>query len=106
MFFKNSESKAVEMLPGVTRRVLATSDTMMLAQFTITTGSEVPMHNHPHDQVGYVVSGRMRIVIGDEETECGPGDSYHAPPNLPHSAVALEPLVVVDVFSPPREDYA
>lgn len=106
MFFLHADAVSVEMLPGLTRRVLAISDKMMLAEFTFEQGVEVPQHTHPHDQVGYVVSGRMRMVMGDQVTECGPGDSYHAPPDVPHSGKALEPSVVIDVFCPPREDYA
>jgi quercetin dioxygenase-like cupin family protein len=106
MIFPRNEANAVEMLPGLTRRVLATSEKMMLAEFTFQTGVTVPEHTHPHDQVGYVVSGRLRMAMGEDIRECEPGDSYHAPPGAPHSAVALEPSVVIDVFSPPREDYA
>jgi quercetin dioxygenase-like cupin family protein len=105
MFYPHKDAAPVEMLPGLIRRVLASSDVMMLVEFTFEKGVEVPQHTHPHDQVGYVVSGRMRMVIGDHAVECGPGDSYHAPPDVPHSGAALEPSVVVDVFSPPREDY-
>lgn len=106
MFFEHGGANAVEMLLGLTRRVLANSDVMMLVEFTFEKGVEVPEHTHPHDQVGYVVAGRMRMVMGEETLECGPGDSYHAPPDVPHAGVALERSVVVDVFSPPREDYA
>jgi quercetin dioxygenase-like cupin family protein len=106
MFFEHGGANAVEMLPGLTRRVLASSDVMMLIEFTFEKGVEVPEHTHPHDQVGYVVAGRMRMVVGKETMECGPGDSYHAPPDVPHAGSALERSVVVDVFSPPREDYA
>ncbi len=105
MFFRRKDAHAVGMMPGLTRRVLATSAGLMLAEFTFEQGAEVPVHSHPHDQVGYVVSGRMRMVIGELTTECGPGDSYHAPPDVPHSGVALVPAVVIDVFTPPREDY-
>jgi quercetin dioxygenase-like cupin family protein len=105
MFYQYKDANPVEMLPGLTRRVLASSDKMMLVEFTFEQGVEVPQHTHPHDQVGYVVSGRMRMIIGDQACECGPGDSYHAPPDVPHAGVALAPSIVVDVFSPPREDY-
>jgi quercetin dioxygenase-like cupin family protein len=106
MKYPREKATSVEMLPGLTRRVLALSDKLMLVEFTLDEGVEVPKHSHPHDQVGYVVSGGMRLVIGEQVAECGPGDSYHAPPDVSHSAVALESSVVVDVFSPPREDYA
>jgi quercetin dioxygenase-like cupin family protein len=106
MFFPNRQSNPVEMLPGVTRRVLANSQRMMLVEFTFAADVEIPEHTHSHDQVGYVVSGRMRLTIGGAQSECVPGDSYHAPPNVPHAGYAVEPSVIVDVFSPPREDYA
>lgn len=104
-FYPHRDANPVEMLPGLTRRVLVSSDTMMLVEFTFAKGVEVPGHTHPHDQVGCVVSGRMRMVIGDRTAECGPGDSYHAPPDVPHAGVAIQPSVVLDVFSPPRQDY-
>ncbi len=105
MFYKRSDSTPVEMAPGLVRSVLATSQQLMLAEFTFDSGAAVPQHSHPHDQVGYVVAGRMEMVIGDQVANCGPGDSYRAPPDVPHSGVALEPSVVIDVFYPPREDY-
>lgn len=105
MFVPRKRVQPVEMLPGLTRRVLACSDAMMLAEFTFEEGIEVPKHTHPHDQVGYVVSGRMKMTIADETLECEAGDSYHAPSGVSHSGVALVRSVVVDVFSPPREDY-
>ncbi len=105
MFFKRQDASPAEMFAGLTRRTLASSENLMLAEFTFEKGAEVPPHSHPHDQVGYVVAGRMRMMIGGETAECGPGDSYHAPPDVPHSGVALEPSVVIDVFHPPREDY-
>jgi quercetin dioxygenase-like cupin family protein len=105
MFYPHDKATPVEMLPGLTRRVLACSDEMMVVQFTFEKDVAVPEHTHPHDQVGYVVSGRMRMTIGDLTRDCSPGDSYHAPPDVAHSGLALEPSVVVDVFSPPREDY-
>jgi quercetin dioxygenase-like cupin family protein len=105
MVFPHKQAVAVEAMPGGTRRLLATSEAMMVIEFTFETGVGAPHHNHPHDQVGYVVSGRVRMVIDGQASECGPGDSYHAPPNVYHSGEALEPTVVIDVFSPPREDY-
>ncbi len=105
MIFQRSDATPVEMMPGLVRRVLAVSPTMMLAEFTFEQGASVPQHSHPNDQVGYVVAGRMEMTIGNQTVICGPGDSYHAPPDIPHSGVSLEPSVVIDVFHPPREDY-
>jgi len=77
----------------------------MLCEFTLAAGAVIPNHAHPHEQAGYVVSGRLRITIDGQTSELGPGGTYCAPSNVPHSALILEPAVVVDAFSPPREDY-
>ncbi|MBP7071685.1 MAG: cupin domain-containing protein, partial [Methanothrix sp.] len=62
-------------------------------------------HSHSQDQAGYVVSGRIRVIVEGKSSDLGPGDSYSAPSGANHSAIALESSVVVDTFSPPREDY-
>jgi quercetin dioxygenase-like cupin family protein len=105
MIYRNAEATPVEMLPGLVRRTLAEGESMLVCEFTFAAGVQVPNHTHPHEQVGYVVSGRVRMTIDGESTELGPGDSYRAPSNVPHGALTLEPSVVVDTFSPPREDY-
>jgi quercetin dioxygenase-like cupin family protein len=103
--YPNTEARPVEMLPGLTRRTLADGATMTLCEITLQAGVEVPVHTHPHEQVGYVVRGRIEMIIDGQPTLVGPGDSYYAAGDVPHGAHALETTVVVDVFSPPREDY-
>ncbi len=105
MIYRHAEATPVEVLPGLIRRTLADGASVMICEFTFAAGVEVPRHTHPHEQAGYVVAGRIRLTIDGESHELGPGDSYHAPPNVPHGAFTLEPTVVVDAFSPPREDY-
>lgn len=105
MFVKAEHVKQVEMAPGVLRRTLGHGEAMLLAEFTTVVGSEVPVHTHPHAQVGYVVRGLMQLSIGDETQTVGAGDSYYIPGDVPHAGVMLEDTVVVDVFYPPRDDY-
>ncbi len=105
MIFHHADAQPVQMLPGLVRRTLIDSDKMMICEFIFDAGAVVPNHTHVHEQVGYIVSGRVRMTIGGETSELGPGDSYCAPSSVPHSAVTLEPTVIVDTFSPPREDY-
>ncbi len=52
-----------------------------------------------------MVSGKIRLTIDGQSFDLGPRDSYYVPANVPHSALSLEPCVVIDTFSPPREDY-
>ena len=95
----------IEAVPGVHRRVLACGDNIMIVQFTIGEGAAVPPHSHPHEQVGHVVSGRMRFQIGDEQRELGPGDGYSVPGGVIHGAVGITDCIAVDSFHPVREDY-
>ena len=105
MFYRLVDAPSVEMVPGLIRRTLVSGKALMICRFDLESGVQIPEHSHPHDQAGYVVSGRIQITIDGNSLELGPGDSYCAPPGVLHSARSLEATVVVDTFSPPREDY-
>jgi quercetin dioxygenase-like cupin family protein len=105
MIKRYADAGPVEMLPGLIRRTLIDGDTLMICEFTFDANTRIPDHAHVHDQVGYVVSGRVAMTVAGETFELGPGDTYHAPPNVRHSALTLEPTVIVDTFSPARADY-
>jgi len=105
MLTNRSDATPVEMMPGVTRRTLSTSEDMMLIDVVLEKGAIVPFHSHPHEQIGYLASGRVLFELGDERRELGPGDSWLVPPNVLHQVTALEPSLAIDVFSPPREEY-
>lgn len=105
----NETATPVEMLPGVVRRTLTFGDRMSLHEVRLDKGAVVPSHTHPHEQTGYCASGRLTFVIegpdGREERELGAGDAWMVPGDVPHEVTALEACVVIDVFSPPREEY-
>ena len=105
MLVHRSSATPVEMLPGVVRRTLCEGARMMLIEVTLEQGAVVPSHTHPHEQIGYLASGRLLWELGDERRELAAGDSWLVPPNVPHQVTALEPSVAIDVFSPPREEY-
>jgi quercetin dioxygenase-like cupin family protein len=105
MILQHSQSTPVDMLPGISRRTLITTDKLMICEFKFVAGAEVPTHSHPHEQVGYVVSGKVVMTINGEDYELTSGDSYAAPSGIPHSARIVDETVIIDTFSPPREDY-
>ncbi len=105
MIFLNSEAKPVTMLPGLVRKTLAQTQSIMLCEFTFEANVEIPNHTHPHEQVGYVVRGHVQMTIDGKKYDLRQGDSYCAPSNVPHGALTLEPTIIVDAFYPPREDY-
>lgn len=91
--------------PGLTRRVLAHNPRLMLVEHHMQQGWAGTRHSHPHDQGVYVVSGRLRVSCGSETFELGAGDTFVVRGGVEHQAWALEPAVVLDVFTPTREDY-
>ena len=93
------------MIPGLIRRTLVSGSELMICRFDLDRDVVIPSHAHPHDQAGYVVSGKIRITVDGKSCDLGAGDSYSAPSGALHSAVAMEASVVVDTFSPPRDDY-
>ncbi len=105
MITLNKDAKPITMLPGLTRKTLAQGQSMMICEFTFDAHVEVPIHSHPHEQVGYIVKGHVEMTIEGKKFELRQGDSYYAPSNVPHGALTLEPSVIVDTFCPLREDY-
>ena len=76
-----------------------------VAQFKLLKGSIVKPHAHVHEQVSIVVMGRLKFVVGNETYIAEPGDVVHIPPNTMHSVEALEDSLVIDVYSPIRDDW-
>jgi len=93
--------------PDLTRRLI-TGERVMLASVELQRGCIVPQHAHVHEQVSYVLGGCLRLTIGEPATESydlREGDVMLIPSNVPHAAEAIEDSRVLDVFSPPREDW-
>jgi len=105
MVCKYSEVAAITAENGVTRRVLASGGGMMTVEFRFPQGAIGAVHTHPHEQVGYVVSGRFALTFDGKVTEIRAGDTYYVPSGVPHGAVALEEGVLLDVFTPQRQDF-
>ena len=93
--------------PKIDRRMI-TGDRMMIAQIYLKKGSVVPRHAHENEQITYVLSGALRFHLGAEgaqEVTVRAGEVLTIPPNLPHTAEALEDTLDVDIFDPPRQDW-
>ena len=91
--------------PGLTRRILAYNDKLFVAEHRMEKGWKGIPHSHPHEQAAYVVSGRLSVTCGGRTFEISTGDTFLVRGGVEHSAAALEESVVVDVFTPCREDY-
>lgn len=92
-------------LEKIKQKTLVYGEKTLLAEFKLEKGAILPKHKHPHEQTGYLVSGRIDLTIGDTTHEVRPGDSWCIPGNVDHHARAHENAVAIEVFSPVREDY-
>jgi quercetin dioxygenase-like cupin family protein len=97
--------RAFELAPGVSGRPLF-GEGAMLNLITFEPGAVVPLHSHPHEQLGIVIRGEQALVVGGVEHVLGPLDAYSIPGGVEHSAhCGPEGALVLDVFQPVREDY-
>jgi len=100
-----SDVEPVEMVPGVWRRTLSWGERLMVVQTTLEEGAVVPVHRHPHEQITYIVEGELSMDVEGRTHVLRAGDSLLFPANVEHGATALQRTLVVDTFSPPREEY-
>jgi len=101
----HEDGRTTQPEPGLTRRVLAYNDKLFLAEHRMAEGWKGAMHSHPHEQMVYVVSGHIQVKGGGVTKDLRPGDTFVVRGGVEHGATAYEDSVVVDVFTPCREDY-
>lgn len=105
MFEKKTDDGYQQTLAGIEQKTLTHGDKTLMAEFRLQRGAALPLHSHPHEQTGYLVTGRLRLTIEGHVHEVLPGDSWCITGNVPHCAECLEEAVAIEVFSPVREDY-
>ena len=88
--------------------ILATGESCQLLWAKFEPGGTYELHSHSHEQMSVIVSGRMRLTVGDEVGDIGPGDMWYAPANVQHGGEILgdEPVVFIDVYAPPSRTIA
>ena len=104
-FVRFDDVKAFELAAGVSGRPLFGAGAMInLIEFE--PGAVVPLHSHPHEQLGIVLRGMQGLIVDGEPHELGPLEGYVLPGGVEHSAYCgPEGALVVDIFQPVREDY-
>lgn len=90
---------------GVQRRVLSYNEDIMTVEVAFEEGAVGAAHTHPHTQCSYVLSGRFSYSIEDESVILNPGDSIVVPSGLVHGTLCLEKGVLLDVFTPMRQEF-
>lgn len=104
-FFRGNEVEPVVAGEGMLRQNLGYDDKIFMARVIFKANAEGYTHSHPHSQVTYVESGVFDFTIGEETQRLVAGDGTYIPPGADHGAVCIEEGVLLDVFSPIREDF-
>lgn len=100
-----NENPSIEIVPGITRRTVASGQTMYQMMAELKAGSVMPAHQHPQEQLVHILRGRMRLIVSGVPHELTTGDSFYLASNVPHGVETIEETRVLDTFSPPRDDY-
>ncbi|MGG7661244.1 cupin domain-containing protein [Dyadobacter sp. BHUBP1] len=104
-FVSDSEIPWEDLGGGLKRKVMAYDDTLMMVKVAFEKGGIGTLHSHFHTQMSYVESGEFEITIGERKQVLRQGDVYYIPPHLVHGALCLSAGMLVDIFTPMREDF-
>lgn len=106
MYTENKNIAPNDLGGGVTRKVLSYSENLMAVELQFVKGAIGAKHSHPHEQIGYIASGKLIYQEdGSEDKELQTGDTYYVSPNVVHGIQVLEDTVLLDIFTPMRKDF-
>ena len=106
MIIKNKSIEPKQLEEKVSRKILGTCGSLMMVEVAFEKGGVGKVHAHEgHEQVSYIVKGSFEIVVGEEKKVVSAGDSFYAGLDVPHGVTALEDSIILDVFTPIREDF-
>lgn len=104
-FVISNDSPKDDLGEGITRQILGYGPEIMIVRVWFEKGAVGQVHSHRHSQSTYVESGSFEVFIDGHKQVLGAGDSFYIAPHLDHGAVCLEQGVLIDTFSPVREDF-
>ena len=102
---KTTNEGYIKVADGIERKTLVFGEKSLMTEFRLEKGKMLPVHGHPYEQTGYLVSGHLILIIDGERHEMTPGDSWSILGGMEHGAEVKENSIAVEVFSPVREDY-
>lgn len=105
MFFKPEKNEWEVIDDKIERQIVGHDQSVMMVNVQFKKGGVGPMHQHIHSQVTHIAEGKFEVTINKETRILHKGDSFYVAPNLQHGVVCLEDGLLIDVFSPMREDF-
>ena len=105
LFIENDSIAWENVAPGVKRKIMSYDERVMVVKVNFEKNAIGTLHQHYHTQISHVESGVFEVEIGGDKQVLKAGDAFYIPPNVIHGAVCLEAGVLIDIFSPMREDF-
>lgn len=105
LFIESKNMDWQEVVPGLKRKFMGFNDDIMMVQIHFEIGAIGALHKHPHSQTTYVASGKFEVTIGDKKKILSANDGFFVPPDIEHGVLCLEEGILLDTFSPIREDF-
>ncbi|WP_080848883.1 cupin domain-containing protein [Cytobacillus gottheilii] len=106
MIVYGEEVPSHEVGAGVSRKLLTRGGGLMMVEVTFKKGAIGSVHQHDHEQISYIIKGSFQFELDGNVQEVNAGDSIYVPSNAAHGVISLEEgSVILDVFSPQREDF-
>ena len=105
MIVKNDDVKLNDLGMGVSRKILAHVPSVMMVEVNFAKDAVGEIHGHVHEQISYIIKGSFQVNIDGEKKIVKAGDTFYIKPNALHGVLALEDAIILDVFTPQRDDF-
>lgn len=105
MFVKHKDPEYREIAEGILMKPLTYGEKTLLTEIKFSEGSSIDFHRHPHEQIGYLISGEFELTVEGQTFQVDPGDSWCIKGGREHKAVFHQEALAIEVFSPVREEY-
>jgi quercetin dioxygenase-like cupin family protein len=105
VFIENDDVAWETVAEGIRRKIMSFDERVMMVKVDFEKGAIGVLHQHYHTQISHVESGVFEVEVSGEKKILKAGDAFHIPPNIIHGAVCLEAGMLIDIFSPMREDF-
>ena len=105
MIVKNNSVEKEKLENGISRKILARGGNLMMVEVCFEKGGIGAIHSHSHEQISYIHKGSFEFILNEEKEIVQANDTVYIPANIPHGVKALEDSIIIDVFTPQREDF-
>lgn len=95
----------IDIAPGIRRRTITHGTSMYQMMAKLDAGSRMPEHKHPQEQIVHILEGHMKLIVAGVPHDLRKGESYYLASNVPHGVETMVDTMVLDTFSPTRDDY-